>query len=129
MESGMSKQDDRAQKIAEWLRHLQGWKESGGSMAAYAKGHGLALWAMYHWRQALIREGHWQEQPNTPRCSDDTRRDSPVPLRFARVAVTQPLRPTPLIVRVQLGNDRRAEIELGELNQLGEVLGILERRP
>ena len=124
----MSKQDERAQKAAQWLQHLQGWKASGGSMAAYAKGHGLALWAMYHWRQVLIREGRWQEQPNTSRCSGDTRSDSPAPLRFARVAVTQPLRPASLIVRVQLGNGRRAEIELGELKQLDEVLGALERR-
>jgi hypothetical protein len=29
---------------------------------------------------------------------------------------------------VQLGNGRRAEIELGEFNQLDEVLGVLERR-
>ncbi|HEY4367756.1 MAG TPA: hypothetical protein VGN07_11035 [Steroidobacteraceae bacterium] len=124
----MSKQDERAQKAAQWLEHLQGWKESGGAMAAYAKGHGLALWAMYHWRQVLIREGHWHEQPNTPRCSDDTRRDSPVPIRFARVAVTDSPLPLPLIVRVHLCNGRRAEIELGELNQLDEVLGVLERR-
>jgi hypothetical protein len=124
----MSKQDERAQKAAQWLTHLQGWKESGGSMAGYAKGHGLALWAMYHWRQVLIREGHWHEQPNTPRCSDDTRSDTPAPRRFARVAVMEQLRSAPLIVRVQLGNGRRAEIELGDLNQLDEVLGVLERR-
>ena len=24
----MSKQEDRAQKITEWLKHLQGWKDS-----------------------------------------------------------------------------------------------------
>lgn len=124
----MSKQDERAQKTAQWLQHLQGWKESGGSMAAYAKDHGLALWAMYHWRQALIREGRWQEQPNTSRCADDNRSGSPAPLRFARVTVTQSLRPVPLIVRVQFGNGRRAEIELGELTQLDEVLAALERR-
>ena len=48
LESDMSKQDDRAQKITEWLQHLQGWKDSGKSLAAYAKEQGLALWAMYH---------------------------------------------------------------------------------
>lgn len=123
----MPKQEDQAQKVAQWLEHLQGWKESGGSMAAYAKGHGLALWGMYHWRQVLIREGRWHEQPNTPRCSGDNRSGSPAPIRFARVAVTQSLRPAPLIVRVQLGNGRRADIELGELKQLDEVLAALER--
>lgn len=124
----MSKQDERARKVAEWLEHLQGWKESGDSMAAYAKGRGLALWAMYRWRQVLIREGRWHDQPNTRACSGAARSGSPAPLRFARVAVTEPSRPVELIVRVQLGNGRRAEIELGELDQLREVLGMLERR-
>ena len=62
----MSKQDARAQKITEWTKHLQGWKDSGKSVAAYAKDHGLALWAMYHWRGVLIREGHWHQEPKPP---------------------------------------------------------------
>jgi hypothetical protein len=33
----------------------------------------------------------------------------------------------PLIVRVQLGNGRRAEIELGQADQLGDVLELLGR--
>lgn len=124
----MSKQEGRARKIAEWLGHLQGWKDSGQSLSAYAKVHGLALWAMYHWRSVLIREGRWQEQPNATSRTGVVRGRSLAPPRFARVAITDAPRSAPLIVRVVLDNGRRAEIELGELGQLGEVLGIVERR-
>lgn len=116
----MSKQEDRARKIAQWLEQLQGWRDSGQSMSAYARGHGLAVWAMYHWRAILIREGRWQEQPGASRTQPA------MPLQFARVALTESQRLSPLIVRVVLGNGRRAEIELSELSQLGKILCVLE---
>lgn len=116
----MSKQEDRSRKIAEWLEHLQSWRDSGQSLAAYAKGQGLALWAMYHWRVVLIREGRWQEQPSASRGR------SARPLQFARVAVTDSPRLAPVSVRIVLGNGRRAEIELSELRQLGEIISALE---
>lgn len=118
----MSKQEDRARKIAEWLGHLQGWRDSGRSLAAYARGQSLALWAMYHWRAVLIREGRWQEQPSAARSR------SARALQFARVAVTDSPRLAPVIVRVVLGNGRRAEIELSELHQLGEIISALEHQ-
>ena len=116
----MSKQEDRAQKVAQWLAHLQDWKDSGQSVSAYARERGLTPWAMYHWRGVLIREGRWQAQPS------ESGHNSAVPLKFARVAVTGATRSAPLIVRVVLGNGRRAEIELNELGQLGKLLSALE---
>jgi hypothetical protein len=116
----MSKQEDRDRKIAQWLEHLQGWKVSGQSVSAYARERGVTLWAMYHWRGVLIREGLWQAQPM------ESGHKSAVPLTFARVAVTDATRSAPLIVRVVLGNGRRAEIELSELSQLGKILSALE---
>ena len=82
MENDMSKQDDRAQKITEWLQHLQGWKDSGKSLAAYAKEHGLALWAIYHWRGVLVREGHWSQEPKSSATSGEP---SSLALRWPRL--------------------------------------------
>jgi len=123
----MSKQDDRAQKITEWLQHLQGWKDSGKSLAAYAQDHGLALWAMYHWRGVLIREGRWHAEPK-PKASAKPRSRSPLALRFAKVDVTDLRPPMPVTVRLQLANGRCAEIDLTGIEQLASVLGALERQ-
>jgi hypothetical protein len=49
-------------------------------------------------------------------------------MRFARVAVKDSRPFSPLVVRVVLYNGRHAEIELGEFEALGELLGVLERR-
>ena len=124
----MSKQDDRAQKITEWLKHLQGWKDCGQSLAAYAKAHGLAPWAMYHWRGVLIGEGRWHQE-SKPKISTKSRSRSPLALRFAKVAVTERYRPMPVTVRLHLANGRRAEIDLTGVEQLDAILGALERRP
>lgn len=124
----MSKQDERAQKITEWMLHLQGWKDSGKSLAAYAKDHGLALWAMYHWRGVLIREGHWHQEPKSKTPTKSQRRSALAP-RFAQVAIIQSCPPAPLIVRLHLANGRRAEIDLAGVDQLEAIIGALERRP
>ena len=124
----MSKQDERVQKITEWMKHLQGWKDSGKSLAAYAKDHGLALWAMYHWRGVLIREGHWHQEPR-PKASAKLQRRSALAPRFAQVAIIQSCPPVPLIVRLHLANGRRAEIDLAGVDQLEAILGALERQP
>ena len=124
----MSKQDDRAQKISGWLQHLQGWRDSGKSLAAYARDHGLALWAMYHWRGVLIREGHWRTEPK-PKASATAGSRSPLALRFAKVAITERCPPMPVTVRLQLANGRCAEIDLTGIGQLASILGALERQP
>jgi hypothetical protein len=49
-------------------------------------------------------------------------------VRFARVAVSDT--PPPLasmLLRLVLTNGRRAELEIGGVAQLGEVIGVLER--
>lgn len=124
----MSKQEARAQRINEWLEHLHRWKATGGSLAAYAKEHGLALWALYHWRGVLIQEGRW-EPTRTPRRAKRAESGvEAIPVQFARVAVTQA--PTaPYIVRLQLGNGRRAEIELRQMEPLLQLITAMERQP
>ncbi len=124
----MLKREERQRKVAEWLEHLQGWRASGESLAAYAQRSGLALWAAYHWRKVLTQEGSWPEDTAVPGKSRPVRKGAGrVPLRFARVTVTESARSAPLMVRIQLANGRRAEIELGDAGQLDAVLGVLER--
>ncbi|MBM0106487.1 hypothetical protein JM946_17295 [Steroidobacter sp. S1-65] len=123
----MSKQEARAQRINEWLEHLRRWKASGGSLAAYAKEHGVALWALYHWRGVLIQEGRW-EPARTPKVKRAASRLEAMPLQFARVAVSEaPM--APYIVRLQLGNGRRAEIELRQVEPLLQLIAAMERQP
>ena len=42
---------------AEWLKHLQGWKTSGHSLAAYARSQGLQPQQLYGWRSRLRGAG------------------------------------------------------------------------
>jgi hypothetical protein len=58
------RREDRQRKVAEWLEHLQGWKASGESLAAYARRCSLPLWAAYRWQAVLTGEGSWHEEPN-----------------------------------------------------------------
>ena len=44
-------------KQAEWLEHLQGWKASGRSLAAYARSQGLQPRQLYAWRSGLRGAG------------------------------------------------------------------------
>ncbi len=124
----MSRREDRERKAAEWLEHLQGWKDSGVALSAYARSRGLALWAMYHWRNVLRREGRWPEGPlRRGTATRDAKSSKRVPLRFARVALAEPPRSAPLTVRVQLRNGRRAEVDLSDRAELAEVLALLEQ--
>jgi hypothetical protein len=124
----MSRREDRERKAAEWLEHLRNWKDSGTSLSAYARGHGLALWAVYHWRRVLQHEGRWSGEPRHRRKSSPLARGSErIALRFARVSVSDPVRRASLTVRVQLRNGRHAEVELSERGELAEVLAIVEQ--
>lgn len=121
----MSKQEARAQRISEWLEHLHRWEAAGGSLASYAKEHGLALWALYHWRNVLIDEGRWQPTRPPRKVKLGARREA-VPVHFARVSLAET--PTAAyIVRLQLGNGRRAEIELTQIDPLIQLIGALEQ--
>ncbi|WP_331069641.1 hypothetical protein [Steroidobacter sp.] len=100
----------------------------GGSLAAYAKKHGLALWALYHWRGVLIQEGRWQPTRPPRQAKLGTPHLEAVPLQFARVAVTEA--PMALyILRLQLGNGRRAEIEMRHMEPLLQLISAIERQP
>jgi hypothetical protein len=124
----MSRREDRERKAAEWLEHLQGWKDSGTALSAYARSRGLALWAMYHWRNVLRREGRWAEEPRRRSTSaEEAKSGKRIPLRFARVALSELPRSVPLTVRVHLRNGRRAELDLSDRGELAAVLALLEQ--
>jgi hypothetical protein len=126
----MSRREDRERKIEGWLEHLQSWKASGKPLSVYAKAHGIEPWSMYHWRKILRREGRWPEDHGG---EAGARRQTVmsgmarVPLRFARVKLDEGARRSLLTVGVILKNGRHARIELGDAQELGEVLAVLER--
>jgi hypothetical protein len=92
-------------------------------MAEYARREGFDADAAYRWRRVLRRTGQWVEAGGTAAVK---RRKAAV--RFARVAVKDapPALPS-LVLRLMLRNGRRAELEMGDVAHLGEVLGVLER--
>lgn len=83
----MSKQEVREQQTREWLEHLRSCEAAGGSLASYARQHGIAEWKLYQWRSRLVRGGQW---PAAMRAAAPQSPSEVVPVRFARVAVTSP---------------------------------------
>lgn len=96
---------------------------AGDSLAAYARQHGIAEWKLYQWRSRLVRDGQWPAAMRAAPASPS----EVVPVRFARVAVTSPA--SAYVVRLQLGNGRRAEIEVAQLDPLVHLIDALERQP
>ena len=120
----MSKQEVRERQINEWLEQLRCCEAAGGSVASYARQHGIAEWKLYQWRSRLIRDGRW---PATIRAAASNSPRDVVPVRFARVAVASSA--PAYVVRLQLGNGRRAEIEMAHIDPLVHLIGALERQP
>jgi transposase-like protein len=124
----MLTQEQRATMSAMWLARWDGWQGSGVSMAEYARREGFDADAAYRWRRVLRRTGQWVETDDAPAVSKSPsvkkRRQAE---RFARVAVSDTPPAASMLLRVVLMNGRRAELEIGGLEQLGEVIGVLER--
>jgi hypothetical protein len=115
--------EQRATKAAMWLAHWRGWKASGVSMAEYARREGFDVDAAYRWKRVLRRTGQWAEATAAPAV----KKKRVAAVRFARVSVSDMPRPTSMLLRVVLVNGRRAELEIGGVANLGEVLSVLER--
>lgn len=85
----------------------------------------MAPWALYHWRNVLIDEGRWQPTRSPRKAKLGAHREA-VPVHFARVAVAEaPM--APYIVRLHLGNGRRAELELTQIDPLIQLISALEQ--
>jgi hypothetical protein len=126
----MLTREQRATMSATWLGHWRGWQASGLSVAEYARREGFDADAAYRWRRVLRRTGQWIEADGTtPAVGKVTRvKKRKAAVRFARVAVDDaPVAAASLCLRLVLKNGRRAELEIGGVARLGEVLGVLER--
>jgi transposase-like protein len=126
----MLTEEQRATMSATWLAHWRGWQGTGVSMAEYARREGFDADAAYRWRRVLRRTGQWIEADETPAVSKAaaTVKKHKTAVRFARVAVNDtPLASSALVLRLVLRNGRRAELQMGSVADLGEVLGVLER--
>ena len=118
----------RATMGAMWLGRWRGWQGSGVSMAEYARREGFDADAAYRWRGVLRRTGQWNEADGAPAVSKAAAKKRKALVRFARVALKDtPVATASMCLRLVLTNGRRAELEIGGVAHLGEVLGILER--
>ena len=117
----------REQTSAIWLARWQGWRSSGLKMSEYARREGFNAHSAYRWRRRACHSGQWPESEAKPgKVVAVAKRQAAV--QFARVAVSEaPAVRSALLLRVVLANGRRAELEIGEVAQLGEVLEVLER--
>ena len=124
----MLTQEQRATMSAMWLAHWRRWQGTGVSMAEYARREGFDADAAYRWRRVLRRTGQWIEADRTLAVSKAaTVKKRKTAVRFARVAVKDIPASASLVLRLVLTNGRRAELEIGGVAHLREVLGVLER--
>jgi hypothetical protein len=124
----------RAVSEVEWRGHMTAWRATGGSLAAYARAHGLQPGAAYRWKRALGGDeaGVAARREELARRSAVVARSARVAVRFARVEVRSatPIEHAmrrPIVVRLELPGGRRAEIEVADREQLVTVIGALER--
>jgi hypothetical protein len=98
-------------------------------MAEYARREGFDADAAYRWRCVLRRTGQWLEADEAAAHSKAvTVKKQRRAVHFARVAVSDtPLPSASMMLRLVLTNGRRAELEIGGIAQLCEVIGALER--
>jgi hypothetical protein len=114
---------------ATWLGRWRGWQGSGLSVAEYARREGFDADAAYRWRRVLRRTGQWVEAdgPSTVGKAVAVKKRKTA-ARFARVTVKDaPAATASMFLRLVLTNGRRAELEIGGVAHLDEVLGVLER--
>ena len=122
----MLTREQKATKSATWLARWQGWQGSSVSMAQYARDHGFDAQEAYRWKRILKRTGQWVATDVGAPVSAPKK--VKVAARFARVAVSDPpATPPSMLLRLALGNGRRAELEVLGMAQLTELIGVLER--
>ena len=119
--------EERAAKTAMWLEHWRGWKDSGESLAAYARRQGFNADAAHRWKRILRRRGQWTDADDAPLpgAVARTRKPRATP-KFARVALSDSPRAASMLLRLSFSNGRRAEIDLTDVSHLGAVIAALE---
>ena len=125
----MLTREQRATKGAIWLTRWQGFEGSGVSMAKYARDQGFDAQEAYRWKRILKRTDLWPtadslatgRSPKVPKKVNGT-------ARFARVTVSDAsASPTSMVLRLVLGNGRRAELDVFGIAQLAQCIEVLER--
>jgi len=116
----------REQTAAMWLARWQGLLESGLRMSEYAQREGFSACSAYRWRRNARRSGRWVDPKATGKGEVTVARRQTA-VQFARVEVSDAPASRSLLLRLVLRNGRRAELEIGGIGQLGEILAELER--
>src|ERR1700676_2703046 len=117
----------REQANAMWMARWQGLRSSGLKMSAYARREGFNAQSAYRWLRRGRRSGRGAESTVPSGKAIAVAKSRAV--QFARVAVREaPAVDGALLLRLVLSNGRRAELEIGGVARLGEVLDVLERR-
>ena len=124
----MLSREQKATKGAMWLTRWQDFEGCGVSMAAYARDQGFDAQEAYRWKRILKRTGLWMTADGVATTSAPVgARKVKGTARFARVSVSDsPGPPTSMVLRLVLGNGRRAELEVLGAAQLTELIGVLE---
>lgn len=117
----------REQSNAMWQARWEGLRSSGLTMKEYAQREGFQAASAYRWLRKARSSGMWLDEPKPGKAIAVTKpRTAAV---FARVAVSDtPAARSSMLLRLILTNGRRAELEIGGVAQLGEVLEVLEGR-
>ncbi len=125
----MLTREQRVAKSAMWLAHWRGWQSSGVSVAEYARREGFDVDAAYRWRRVLRRTGQWIEVDGSTSRSVPAAARKRKRVRFARVAVADAVSAaaSSMVLKLLLGNGRRAELEVSGMAHLVELIGVLER--
>jgi transposase-like protein len=116
----------REQSNAMWQGRWEGLRSSGLTMKEYARREGFPAPSAYRWLRKARRSGLWLDEPKPGKALAVTK---PSVAMFARVAVSDtPAARSSMLLRLILTNGRRAELEIGGVGQLCEVLEVLEGR-
>lgn len=125
----MLTREQKATKGAMWLTRWQEFEGSGVSMARYAGDQGFDAQEAYRWKRILKRTGLWiaADGLGTSRVAKVAKKVKGT-ARFARVTVSDPpAPPASMVLRLVLGNGRRAELDVLGIAQLAQFIGVLER--
>ena len=124
----MLTREERVVAGALWLARWQAWRSTGLSVAEYGRREGFDPRAAYRWKRTLRRTGQWIEDQERAPARKPACRNRKVVTRFARVEVQDSAAPSSsMLLRLTLGNGRRAELEVSGVAQFAELIGALER--
>lgn len=115
----------RDQGNARWRARWQALRSSGLTMKEFAEREGFCAPSAYRWLRKARRCGLWSDESTPVKAMAVTKPLAPAV--FARVAVTDTPVRSSMLLRLVLTNGRRAELEIGGVSQLGDVLNVLER--